>query len=31
MTDDELVQAFDAANVPAELLRHPAHDQVAWW
>ena len=31
MTDDELVQAFEAAILPADQFPHAAHVQVAWW
>jgi hypothetical protein len=31
MTDDELVQAFEAATLPANQFPHAAHVRVAWW
>ena len=31
MTDDELVQAFEAATLPADQFPHAAHVRVAWW
>src|SRR5688500_14849507 len=31
MTDDELVQAFEAATLPPDLFSHAAHVRVAWW
>lgn len=31
MTDEELVQAFEAAALPAEQFTHAAHVRVAWW
>ena len=31
MTDDELVQAFEAATLPEDQFPHAAHVRVAWW
>lgn len=31
MTDDELVEAFEAATLPPDQLPHAAHVRVAWW
>jgi hypothetical protein len=31
MSDDELVQAFEAATLPADQFPHAAHVRVAWW
>jgi hypothetical protein len=31
MTDDELVQAFEAATLGADQFPHAAHVRVAWW
>ena len=30
MTDDELVQAFESAELPADAFTHAAHVRVAW-
>jgi hypothetical protein len=31
MTDEELVQAFEAATLSADEFTHAAHVRVAWW
>lgn len=31
MTDEELVQAFEGATLPADQFPHAAHVRVAWW
>jgi len=31
MTDDELVRAFESAELPAEQFPHAAHVRVAWY
>jgi hypothetical protein len=31
MTDEELVQAFEAATLPADQFPHATHVRVAWW
>jgi hypothetical protein len=31
MTDDELVDVFEAATLPADQFPHDAHVRVAWW
>jgi hypothetical protein len=31
MSDDELVEAFEACTLPSEAFPHSAHVRVAWW
>jgi hypothetical protein len=31
MTDEELVAAFESAELPADQFTHAAHVRVAWW
>ena len=31
MTDDELVAAFEATELPGDQFSHEAHVRVAWW
>lgn len=31
MTDEELVDAFEAGTLPADQFPHAAHVRVAWW
>jgi hypothetical protein len=31
MTDEDLVQAFEAATLPADQFPHATHVRVAWW
>jgi hypothetical protein len=31
MTDEELVQAFEAATLASDQFTHTAHVRVAWW
>lgn len=31
MTDDEFVQAFEGARLPAEQFTHAGHVRAAWW